>query len=440
MASYSDNNQVSIVDTTTGEEIWSGILNYGEAKVLTYEEGTDTYFTIKSSDTVTVCVQPWFGKTTSYSQGVYVMDKEGVGLGKEFIATSLNKGNLYALSYKDDTKVDIYNSSTGEFVNSYELKAGEYVDINPGNGLWLVKSNKEISMYSGYGTASAGFTPVQFGGMVREKNGTWNVIKESDTIDYNWSNISWVEKVPEGTSLTVKARVANTLEELENKEYVVVNNGIENEALKGKMIEILVEFATDNTMSPILEEIFIGEKEVKIPEVKVSNSIVTDKDVYKKDETLIITQKVSNDSKVDSINNLKVEAIMTNKEGKDVWSSENLIYELNFSSVKEIEEKLEAESIEAGKYTIKSYVYTNDDQLLSVDETEFEVVDEVLVVDDNKSDNVNTNNNTTTNSNTMNKTSNTKTGDINKAMLSVIGVIFGLGIIVAVSIKREKRI
>ena len=131
---------------------------------------------------------------------------------------------------------------------------------------------------------------------------------------------------------------------------------------------------------------------------------------------------------------------MTNKEGKDVWSSENLIYELNFSSVKEIEEKLEAESIEAGKYTIKSYVYTNDDQLLSVDETEFEVVDEVLVVDDNKSDNVNTNNNTTTNSNTMNKTSNTKTGDTNKAMLSVIGVIFGLGIIVAVSIKREKRI
>ena len=261
VASYKDNNKVTITNTVTGEEIWSGILDYGQAKVLTYSYGTDTYFTIKSEETVTVCVQPWLEKTSSYNQGVYVMDKDGIGLGTEFIATSLTNGELNVLSYKDGTNVEIYDSRTGEFINSYKLNAGEYRNINPGNGLWLIKSNKNISIYSGYGTASAGFTPVEFGGMVMEKEGSWNVINSSDTLDYFWSKIVWTEEKPEGTNIIVKARTANTLEDLEKAEYIQLENGIKDERLKGKFIQVNVQFMPSKSISPILKDIYIGEED-----------------------------------------------------------------------------------------------------------------------------------------------------------------------------------
>ena len=163
---YNDGTSVTITDTDTGVTIWSGTLNSGEAHVESFPSGADKFITVTSSDTVTVSVQPWVAMTSGYHQGAYVPDRTGAGIGTDFIASTLDGGYLYILAYKDGTKVDVYNSQTGVLVGSYTLNAGDYVDANPGNGLWRIRSNNHVSVYSGYNIANADFAPVEFGEIV----------------------------------------------------------------------------------------------------------------------------------------------------------------------------------------------------------------------------------------------------------------------------------
>lgn len=79
---YDDDTTVNIKDSNTGASIWSGTLNGGEPCVLSYPDGADQYFTITSDKTVTVSVQPWVVQTKNYSQGVFVPDRDGTGIGR----------------------------------------------------------------------------------------------------------------------------------------------------------------------------------------------------------------------------------------------------------------------------------------------------------------------------------------------------------------------
>ena len=134
--------------------------------VQSYPSGADKFFTVTSSDTVTVSVQPWVATTSAYHQGAYVPDRAGAGIGTDLIGSTLDGGYLYILAYKDGTNVDVYNSQTGVLVGSYTLNAGDYVDANPGNGLWRIRSNNYVSIYSGWNTWNADFAPVEFGEIV----------------------------------------------------------------------------------------------------------------------------------------------------------------------------------------------------------------------------------------------------------------------------------
>ncbi|MBN2564156.1 MAG: T9SS type A sorting domain-containing protein [Candidatus Eisenbacteria bacterium] len=164
---YDDNTSVLIEDSVTGIPVWSGILGSGQAHVETYAGGADQFFTITSDHPVTVASQPWLGMTSNYHQGLYVQDREGAGIGTDLIGSTLNAGSigsyLYVMSYTDGCVVDVYDSQTDVFVNSYTLNRGEYVDANPGNGLWRLRSTGYISAYSGAGYANADFAPVEFG-------------------------------------------------------------------------------------------------------------------------------------------------------------------------------------------------------------------------------------------------------------------------------------
>lgn len=256
--SYSDNNSVVIKDTDTGETVWSGILNKGKAHVESYPKGSGKYFTITSSDTSTVCVQPWVSQTSGYHQGTYVADSSGSGLGTEFISTTVNRGYLYALAYKDNTTVNVYNSQTGVFVKSYNLNKGQYIDVNPGNGLWRVTSNNNISLYSGFGAYNAGFAPVEFGEVASSREGTWNVIHDGAEEDYEWSKILWHEQRPQGTNIEVMARSANSIEELSSVQYKQVINGESDGTLKGRFVQVEVKLTGSGSQSPILEDIYMG--------------------------------------------------------------------------------------------------------------------------------------------------------------------------------------
>jgi len=160
--SYNDDTLVTIKDSNTGSTVWSGEVDEGQAHVESFPSGANRFFTITSSKSVTVAVQPWVAMTSGYHQGLYVGDSTGTRLGTDLIGSTLNGGYLYILAYKDNTNVVVYNSRTGEFVNSYTLNDGDYVEANPGNGLWRIMSNYPISAYSGWGQWNAEFAPIEF--------------------------------------------------------------------------------------------------------------------------------------------------------------------------------------------------------------------------------------------------------------------------------------
>lgn len=160
--SYNDDTMVTIRDSDTGSLVWSGELDEGQAHVESFPSGANRFFTITSSKSVTVAVQPWVAMTSNYHQGLYIGDSTGTRLGTDLIGTTLNGGYLYILAYHDNTNVVIYNSRTGEFVKSYTLNDGEYVEANPGNGLWRIMSNYPVSAYSGWGQWNAEFAPIEF--------------------------------------------------------------------------------------------------------------------------------------------------------------------------------------------------------------------------------------------------------------------------------------
>lgn len=157
---------VSIKNTDTNVELWSGWLGSGEAHVETFAGGADQFFTITSSKVVTVAVLPWQGWTSNYAEGAYVQDRSGAGIGIDLIGSTLDGGYLHILAYKDATTVDLYNSQTGVWVSTHNLNAGDSVNANPGNGLWRIRSDKYVSAYSGYAEWNADFAPVEFGAVL----------------------------------------------------------------------------------------------------------------------------------------------------------------------------------------------------------------------------------------------------------------------------------
>ena len=200
---YNDNTRVTIKDSDNGTLIWSGILNSGKAHVENFT-GIEKYITVTSSDTVTVSVQPWFSWTSAYHQGASVADSTGTVIGTDIIGSTLDGGYLYIFAYKNSTTVNVYNSTSGAFVNSYNLNEGDYVEANPGNGLWRIRSNNYVSAYSGRGQWNADFAPVEFGEVVKRPDlvitDQW--YDTSGKIWYEIKNIGF-EKAEEGHHSTL---------------------------------------------------------------------------------------------------------------------------------------------------------------------------------------------------------------------------------------------
>jgi hypothetical protein len=161
---YNDGTSVGILDSDNPNVvIWSGTLNNGQAHVESYPGGANKYFTITSSKPVTVSVQPWVADTSSYYQGTFVPGILGTGVGTDLIGSTLDGGYFYILAYADNTHVNLYNAQTGAWQASYTLNKGETVNANPGNGLWRIISDKDVSAYSEWGdTWQAAFAPLFF--------------------------------------------------------------------------------------------------------------------------------------------------------------------------------------------------------------------------------------------------------------------------------------
>lgn len=165
---------------------------------------------------------------------------------------------------------------------------GTVVDSN--NDVWLIHLNTgNLSKYSGedgsplgvFTTGNAPYTYTDATGLTRftstNPSGRWSVIQDAGVEGANWPRIFWNTEpeasVPEGTSIVVEARAADTQEALAGLGFQpVTNHGDLN--LTGRFIEVRVTLnASSNLVSPVLSDLTIAT-EGGAPQVAALSQVV----------------------------------------------------------------------------------------------------------------------------------------------------------------------
>ncbi|WP_415898195.1 PKD domain-containing protein [Neptuniibacter sp. QD57_21] len=133
---------------------------------------------------------------------------------------------------------------------------GVVVDAN--GDVWGVHvNNNNVSKYDGSTGAHLGVFPVGAGPYtysdasgigVRNStlpSGLWTFVHDSGEDDSTWDAISWTDLLPEGTSVEVKIRSANTEEALGAAVYQTVNNGVAPANVIGRYAQVQVRLAAN---------------------------------------------------------------------------------------------------------------------------------------------------------------------------------------------------
>lgn len=191
---FEDNTQVTLQNLDTGQVYWTGTLNSGQMRSEPFGGSTSrgaAYLSVSSDKPVAVTVAPFVSFTGNYHMGFYAPDATGARIGTDLIAPVISGGTLQIFAYHNDTVVQLYNSTTGQLINTYTLQAGESTNAAPGYGLWRLRTNKPVSAWAGWGEASAEFAPVRFGDIV-----------VNTPFDANCGYVLWEEDVPVTTAAT----------------------------------------------------------------------------------------------------------------------------------------------------------------------------------------------------------------------------------------------
>jgi hypothetical protein len=157
---------------------------------------------------------------------------------------------------------------------------GTVVDSN--NDVWLISLNSNtLAKHAGADGAALGvfasgnrpYTYTDATGLTRftstNPSGRWSVVQDSGTPGQVWEKIVWNQEaqgvIPEGTSIVVEARAADSREALEALPFAAVANGAAP-GVTGQFIEVRVTLnANANLVSPVLSDITIVGEGIEPP-------------------------------------------------------------------------------------------------------------------------------------------------------------------------------
>lgn len=142
------------------------------------------------------------------------------------------------------------------------------VIVDSDNNIWQInRFTNSVSKYRGSDCAPLGVYPVGFDPYtysdatgfaarnITTPTGTWTVVNDSGNAGQAWTQISWTDLVPAGTSVQVSARVSDVLANLPSPPFLPVANGA-NPGLTGRFIQVQVRLnANANGDSPILYDL-----------------------------------------------------------------------------------------------------------------------------------------------------------------------------------------
>jgi Streptogramin lyase len=95
---------------------------------------------------------------------------------------------------------------------------------------------------------------------VTAHDGTWVLTHDGGKEEYTWDSVSWDSSLPENTAVEVRVKGANTVEDLANKAFVKISNGMPIQNVIGRFLMIEARLSTANSESPTLKEVRIEGK------------------------------------------------------------------------------------------------------------------------------------------------------------------------------------
>ncbi len=169
VTSYTNNNSITIRNTTTGQEIGTATLQAGQV----YSSGitTPTYWSVTSTGPVSAANIPFFGWTGSYYYMTRAIDQTGKGFGTLFYVPTIGS-NIHVFSYENGNSVKItrmgaYNQfpyTTPTEVWTGSLDEGKFYNFSSssGNYVYKIEASKNASVIQSNGGAGADFVPLAY--------------------------------------------------------------------------------------------------------------------------------------------------------------------------------------------------------------------------------------------------------------------------------------
>lgn len=163
VTSYSDGNAITVSDSDSGGVIFSGTLQTGELWTTSF---ADLFFTVQSTDKVSVAVNPYIAASGDYHYMDIAVDEVGTRIGTNFYFTTVN-GQIDIFSYEDDNDITITDTNAtttptdDTVVWTGNLNQGGHHQVTSYGTQWHAESTKGMSAIVSFGTvAGAEFLPL----------------------------------------------------------------------------------------------------------------------------------------------------------------------------------------------------------------------------------------------------------------------------------------
>ncbi len=169
ITSYSDNNNITVKNTVTGETISSYTLQKGQ--VHTDGITSAVFWTVTSSQPVSAANIPFAGWSDSYYYMTRAIDETGKGFGKLFYVPTI-ASDIHIFSFDNNNnititqlgKYDEFPYTNSSSIWSGTLNEGEFYQFKSvyGNYVYKIESSGYVSVLQSNGGAGADFMPLAY--------------------------------------------------------------------------------------------------------------------------------------------------------------------------------------------------------------------------------------------------------------------------------------
>ena len=148
LIAYHDNSNILVQDSQDDTILWQGALNKGEMHAIS--QVNDRLLTISASEDIAVSIAPSISYDSNYYHMLFARDKDGFGIGTNFLYPAIGEARLELFAYEDNTSVEIQDG-TGSIVYQGALNQGESVDFESQHTLYTITADRPVSALMNWG-------------------------------------------------------------------------------------------------------------------------------------------------------------------------------------------------------------------------------------------------------------------------------------------------